>query len=276
MHIPKTAGTSLAAALAAALLPRSDVSGFDACTFGGWRDTASLAPAIRSKVHMDPAAIPRGADMIAGHFALSTLRKTYPDAMTLTFLREPWSRLLSHWAFWRMHEDAMLAPWGSWAEVVTLSRQPLRAFLSDPRAACQTDNLAARLMLWPHPLIPDAGFIDPRHDALLLSEARARLAAIHHADVVENKGLETALAARLGCALAVPRKQVTPRLPEPYRTDLTRELADAADRLDACSRLDLALWGDVAAARMQCTDTHTLRDETRSRAVRRYTELAGV
>ena len=51
-------------------------------------------------------------DLIAGHFAFSTLSQKYPEAQLVTFLRELYSRLSSHWLFLRSLSEDELAVWG--------------------------------------------------------------------------------------------------------------------------------------------------------------------
>jgi hypothetical protein len=114
--------------------------------------------------------------MVHGHFAFSTLQARYPNHQYMTLLREPYSRILSHWLYWRMQRNDELAGWGEWGtNHVRLARQPLAQFLGNATLACQIDNLRTRMLLWPHPNIPDNSFIDERDDEVLISTALARL-----------------------------------------------------------------------------------------------------
>ena len=125
MHVPKTSGTAVTSGLASALMPSIMVGGFDHCPFGSYRSFETVHSSIRCQIYESAESLPQPADLISGHFAFSTLRQAYPSAHYLTVLREPFSRLLSHWLFWRSHTDAELAPWGAWAERVRKSRKPL-------------------------------------------------------------------------------------------------------------------------------------------------------
>jgi len=187
MHIPKTSGTALGVGMVASLQPSATVAGFDHCLFGTFDQFDTLAQIQRQRVYDSPAWLPRAADFIFGHFALSTLRQAYPRAPTCTVLREPASRLLSHWIHWRQHTDAELASWGAWADRVRCARQPLATFLREQLAACQTDNLALRMLLWPHPLVPPDGFIDPADDDRLVREASARLRGFDFVDIPRSR-----------------------------------------------------------------------------------------
>ncbi len=246
MHIPKCFGTSLTDGLASAVQPPRALTGFDRVLFGAFDAFDSFDDITRAAVYAAPEALP-DADLIAGHFALSTLQARYGHAQLMTVLREPVSRLLSHWLFWRGHDDGRLAGWGAWGEVVRLSRLPLGVFLSDARVACQTDNQAIRMLLWPHALIPEGGFIAHEHNAALIGEALDRLSVFNFVDVAESPELPDRLQGWLGRPFVLRRRNETPAVPAHSRRPLDRELSDAAlERLHECCRLDQQLWRAVA------------------------------
>jgi len=192
----------------------------------------------------------------------------------LTILREPCSRLLSHWLFWRQHTDAELAPWGCLAERVTKSRQALGHFLNDPMVACQTDNLMLRMLLWPHPRLPAGRFIDLVDDAYLLREAMANLDKFDFIDIVENRGLGERLQSWLGCPFRHERVNETRPIPQQFRANLHDELtADAYDLLEFRSRLDLRLWVSIAQRRLPGRDISSLRQQAIVANVARYGAL---
>ena len=271
MHIPKTSGTAVRSGLAKALAPAIAVGGFDHSLFGSFRDFDSLHESVRCQIYDSPAALPKNADLVAGHIAFSSLREAFPLAQRLTLLREPVSRVLSHWLFWRQHTDKDLAPWGSWADRVRQSRKPLADFLADPLLACQTDNLVLRMLLWPHPLLPLAQFIDPAHDEQLIHEAMARLLAFDFVDVVENGALMQRLQRWLDRPFNHDRYNETSAIPEQFRTPLHHELTpEAHDLLIARSRLDLRLWSEIAARCLPDRDIPRLREQTVLVNVARY------
>ena len=273
LHIPKTAGSSLIEAIVRALQPSTAVSGFDRALFGGFTAFATLSPSLQSAIHHNPAQIPP-AHLLAGHMALSTLRQADPSRQVITVLREPIARLLSHWLFWRGHTDEQLASWGAWADQVRLSRLPLEAFLAAPTLACQHDNLCLRMLLWPHPHIPAAAFIDPSHDRLLLAQAKHALRHLPFADLVENPALTANLSAFLTHALIIPRSNQTARLPEALRRPLQDELtSDALAALSRLTRLDAELWRVVQQARMPATDHATFRNGVLMRNIARFAGL---
>lgn len=276
MHIPKTAGTSLVAALVQAIEPKTLVNGLDGVLFGDFHGFASFQAELRAHIYLSPDAMPGDADLIAGHIGYASLRRRFPTAQLVTVLREPFSRILSHWLFWRGNTEEMLAPWGSWADRVRHSYRPLAQFLSMPMLACQIDNLAVRMLLSPHPLIPIDGFIDPRHDRQLLAGARDRLRRFSLVDVVENPKLGHRLQKWLRRPLSVERRNETGGIPGPLRRPLAGELTlEAVDLLSARSRLDLELWRAVTQRRMRGRDVDLIREQTLLQGTARYALLMG-
>jgi hypothetical protein len=215
--------------------------------------------------------LPPQADLVVGHLAFSTFSGAYPCAQHLTILREPCSRLLSHWLFWRQCTDAELAPWGSWADYARKARKPLVDFISDPLLACQTDNMILRMLLWPHPLIPEDRFIDPVNDKNLLRDATKRLLKFDFVDIVDDPTFVHRLRAWLGGSFPYNRENATKPIPGPFRLPLDRELtAKAVDLLEFRSRLDLRLWARIAARHTPSRHVATLRQRTILANVARY------
>lgn len=269
MHVAKTSGTALAQGLLEAVAPDRPVTGFDRVMFGGFTRFASLSPEVLATIHDAPGSLPADADFVHGHFSLATSRQRYPAAQFITMLREPRVRLLSLWRYWRMQTAATMPGWGDWVDVVARSQAPLEHFLGDRVIACQTDNMILRMLLWPHPLVPDDDFIEPGDDAALLAEAAGRLDRFDLVDVVENDRLATDLEQWLGRPLVHRRLNesglVSGSVP------LERELSDAAfDRLRARSRLDAGLWERIVLQRMPGHPPDRLAERTLLRAVARY------
>ena len=250
MHIPKTAGSSLIDAIVSALQPPHVLWGFDRCLFGGFSDFASLDQELRQRIFLDEDAVPH-AGIVAGHISLSTLRHWAPTACTMTLLREPVSRLLSHWLFWRGHDDSRLEPWGAWADYVRLSRLPLPDFLAATSLACQNDNVATRMLLWPHRLIPRDGFIAARDDRRLLADARRALDSMDFVDLVENPAMVENVSTFLGGPITLPHHNPTGKVPGHLRRPMEDDLTfGALAALNARSRLDAELWRHVGRRRL--------------------------
>ncbi len=274
IHVPKSAGTSIIDALNHSLKPRCAVGGFDRSMFGGFDDFQSLGEPAARHVFLHAGALPARADLIAGHFALSTIQQRYPDAAVLMILREPQSRLLSHWTFWRSEAETPQPAWGTWTQRLTAAHGGFGDFLTDKRIACQTDNVALRLLLWPHPLLPADGFIAPEHDAALLAAASARLAEVAHLNVSENPALASDLAAWLGRPFAMRRiKETLPVAPR-YSVMLAEQLTQTTqDAWQSRTRLDMALWRMACAAVMPDADIAALTATVRDLSVARYAKL---
>jgi hypothetical protein len=218
--------------------------------------------------------MPERPDLVAGHFALSTINKAYPHAQLITILREPVSRLLSLWLYWRQHSDQALAPWGEGASLAKLSRQPLERFLNERILGPQTDNVVLRMLLWPHPLIARDDFIKPTHDRRLLREANARLARFSFTDVVEDDALSQHIERWLGRSFLYLRLNETLRTPPQWQAELHRELTKQAHDLLHCrSRLDAYLWAKVAAQRLVDQSIQKLQQRTILMNVARYSLL---
>ena len=278
LHIPKTAGIAVSYALMLAEKPPRVLFGFDRAFFGPFSDFESVPAENRAFIHLSPDSIPRDEKLIRAHMALSTLRAAYPGARFMTVLREPICRLLSHYVFWRGFTEQQDKDWGGWAEYSGLARGPLEDFLADGRIACQIDNVATRLLLWPHELIPEAAMIDPRHDAALIDQARIRMCALDFVDAVENPFFDANLAAWLGVPPARVRMNQTTPLASALRTRLDQELTPCVQGLLAArSRLDLALWQWVLRERAPGVDAASLRlNAVLSGTARTAALLAGV
>ena len=274
MHIPKTSGMALIGGLTAALRPRQLLSGFDLCLFGGFDRFDTIAPDVRSHIHVTPAQVPQGADVIAAHMACSTLQAAYPAAQMMTFLREPRCRLLSHYVYWRAQTPDALSPWGAWAQVSLSARERLEVFLQRAGIAAQTDNLSLRMLLWPHPAIPRDGFIAERDDATLVEQALARLDGFSFLEIIERPGLTEALSAWCGAAVTYAVVNETPHVPDAARTLLEQEFTPAAfDALHRRTRLDAALWTALAARHMAEPAAAQLAAAAFARGVARFARL---
>ncbi len=273
MHVPKTAGSAITAGLVAALRPNNPRFIYDRVLFGTFDEFNTLSGLPAEVVCLSQDAVPV-ADFLFGHVGLSTLLDRRPAGRLMTVLREPVTRLTSLWLFWRGETDERLAGWGTWAETVRLAHAPLGAFLSMPKAACQTDNQLTRMLLWPHPMIPNGGFIDERYDRALLRAAFARLRLFDFAGLVEDEQMVVRLATWLGTTLETPRLNETAPLPPGVGRPFHDELDLHASRLlEHRTRLDLQLWLRVARRRISARDTARLRSRVLFRSGARFGRL---
>ena len=270
-HIPKTSGVALRLALTKALEPRHVVGGFDTSLFGDFAAFETLAEAKRGEIFEHIATLPRGADMVLAHMSYSTTIATYPDAQHVIVLREPTTRLLSHFVYWRGLPQDDIAAWGRWGDRLRLSHATLADFLSDDRIACQTDNVALRMLLWPHHAIPSSGFISNADDDDLLAAAKSRLREYAYVDVIERPGFQAALGEWLGRQIDYTSQNVSETMPADLRTDFARLLTPRSiSLLRQRTRLDEVLWRAIVGDDL---DAEALRLGALLRAVARYSVL---
>jgi len=275
MHVPKCSGTSLIKALLTTGMAHSVSSGFDRTLFGDFAAFESFSEQVRNLIYLDENDLPKAVDFVAGHMSFSTLSRSFPAGQLLTVLREPASRLLSLWLYWRSHTDDQLLPWGDeWGDRVRHSRRPLVDFLRTRQVACQTDNQLVRMLLCPHYLIPTDDFIDDRHDTALVQAAAERLSQFSFLDLIENQTLASNLANWLGRAVTIGRLNETRNIPQSFKTSIAYELTDEAwALLDARSRIDLQLWLALAAQRVPQIDARLLRREAIATTISRHSQL---
>lgn len=268
MHVPKAAGTSITTALCEALGRSRITQQFDLHHMGAISRPDLISPECRRVVCLDPSALPDpSAGILAGHFSLSTFHVWRRDAEVMTVFREPVTRILSHWLFCRTATDEMLAPWGEeWFAIMRQARGSLMEFLEAGPASPQTDNLMLRMLLRPHPKIPDLGLIDPRDDCELLATASDKLACLSFTDVIENPAFPRNLAAWLARPLCIHSLNERTEIPAERRRDLLADFDDDGfERLRSSSRLDFALWARVVAVRMPGVDPAELANRTLAR-----------
>ncbi|WP_155754838.1 sulfotransferase family 2 domain-containing protein [Burkholderia anthina] len=274
MHVPKTAGTSVITGISQSLKINDEVRGIDRLLLGTFDRLSEFDDEVAQTIHLDESKMPE-SKLIMGHFSYSTLTNRYPHAQLLTFLREPLSRLLSHWVYWRCMSDEYLVRWGSWQDCIKLSRGTLKEFLTDPRIACQTDNLATRMLLWPDERIGNDSFISPDQDSRLLRDALSRLDSIAYSDIIENPHFHQNLNRWFRTDLPMMHLNSTARVPENLRIRLDKELdQETLSLLDDRCRLDVKLWSLLAIRRFpRGAKIPSLQRQITMRAIARYGAL---
>jgi hypothetical protein len=252
-HIPRSAGTSFTAALTAAVQPQAPFPGYDQWALGPFQHYEQLAPDIRRRLVLEPDDIPAQADAVMGLITPSTTRARFSESTQLTVLREPRTRIVSHWLTYRSRTNPELKGWGDVAGYVRLARAPLASLLDDAEAAFYTDNVITRCLIWPHPLTPADDFIDDRHDDELVETVLATLHDFDFAGVIEDPLMPERASHHVGAELRLGRLNEAP-LPRRHSTlDIAAECTEAAELLVERSRLDAILWDRVA------TDTYLPR-----------------
>jgi 2-polyprenyl-3-methyl-5-hydroxy-6-metoxy-1,4-benzoquinol methylase len=246
LHLPKAAGTSIRASLAQHFDDDETVPfSFDRYLFGNF----DAHDELQYRVFLgDPAEL-AGYRYMEGHWTLPTVLGGFAPDDVACVLREPRSRFLSHYTFWRSWPESSHELWEPY-RIARLAGQPLSAYATDDRVAHQSDNLATRLILGPHPLVPVGGFIADAHGDALAEEACAQLDELGFVDVLE-RGDEVYAAFEQWCgeSLARTRLNETDQAGgEPVDVD---DLVDPATArlVEARNRIDLVIWHHVAQRR---------------------------
>jgi Arc/MetJ family transcription regulator len=147
-------------------------------------------------------------------------------------------------------------------------------FLTARQIACQTDNLATRMLLWPHPLIPDAGFIPAEHDDALMQQAYRTLGLLDHVNIVENPALAAEISAWLGRPFSLTRDNATRPVPPRFRIRLADELTrDTMRAWHLRTRLDFKLWSSACERVMPRSDPASFAMSIRQRALAHHDTL---
>lgn len=247
LHVPKVAGSSVSSALAAAD-PAARRAPFllDRTLFGGFARFGEVDPANAASV-WDPSKGSLDAhDVVVGHFSLSALTTGFEPGEVVMMLREPRSRLLSHYSFWRGWDPPIHDGWLPYEASRRAVELDWASFLRDPSIAAQTDNLALRLLLGPDPDIPPDAFIEASRLDELAARALASLDSLGHVDVIERHGCWQRLGAWLDTTLDMQRVNVTALASGP---PIQRSWFDDADRaLHERTRGDRMLWNLAGGA----------------------------
>lgn len=247
LHIPKSAGSSLADSINDAIHPQFPViGGLDTILFGAYDSFHEFSATEKLRIYVGENKLPAQADYVTGHFSYNHLAAAYPHGQIITIMREPTSRLISLWLFWRSHSDEQLAGLGSWGDVVKRARAPLRDFLKDPDIFCQTDNVAVRMLLSPHQRITLNAPICSRDDIQLLRIAHDLLSRLSFVDVIENQQMSQSLEDWLGAPFKLSIRNVTIATPVNFKSSLRRELDDETlVLLEMRTRLDRVIWHTI-------------------------------
>lgn len=237
LHLPKAAGTSIRAALSAYYDADDTVPwSFDRHMFG---DFDRLDVVDRPVFLGDPTEFRRYRYM-EGHWSLPTILAGFDAADVACILREPRSRFLSQYTFWRSWGDDQHAVWAPF-DTSLLSRRPLSEYASSEQAACISDNLATRLILGPHSLIPPDGPIRPEHIDTVARHACTQLDRLGFVDVIERgEATYVALEEWFGSPLSRERLNET-----------QHDQGEPVDLDDFTDRRTQALVNDRSAADLQ-------------------------
>jgi hypothetical protein len=187
LHVPKAAGTSMRIAIQRAL-PHGALAPWhsEPAVYADFSRFDEMKDPFRSTIALNEehfAALGAHA-AVFGHFTLSTLLRLSEPSSIGTVLREPRSRLLSHYAYWRTEPGLAerVAPY----HMPEHAQRRLDEFLAEPRIARQTDNIVCRLLLFGDERLPDTDFIALGDVAALADAAIARLDSLAFVGIMER------------------------------------------------------------------------------------------
>ena len=248
LHFEKTAGTSLVGMMETLCHPlqiNGDVN-------------RGTAPHILSAFLPGQCEQVRRTSLVWGHYDLPALRRLDPDRIVVTILREPRSRILSLYRFWRSVDPLAPEAGSAGFNVAAAHRQGLLDFLrsDDPLIRNYIDNVYVRRLTGSYatPAGPDRLCSEPSHT---LSAALRALHGLDLVGVVEKLDGFTALLGQLvGVRLParLPRHNAaetndrgsSPGFRKVARPSVTPEVEAELDRL---TRYDRAVY-DHALARL--------------------------
>ncbi len=111
MHLPKCAGTATTNAIRRALKPKSEYIALSISTFGCFDAFDTISDACRRTILLKVDDLPKDPEFVYGHLQFQFTKDAYPTHKFFLLMREPRSRLVSHWLYWRSNSDEALAPW---------------------------------------------------------------------------------------------------------------------------------------------------------------------
>ncbi len=280
LHVPKSGGTSIHAALEAAL-PAGSLAPLrsDTSIFCGFREFELLKSSTRDLIAVDDdeARELRRYRAVSGHFSLPTLLQITTASTAIgTILREPRARILSLYLYWRTPNifEAWL-PYTVEEQVL----MPLDLFLNEPRVAAAVDNQVCRMLLYGDSRIPSDGFIATKDIDAVASDAIDRLDTLGFVGVLELGDSAWRGFSRLfGVPLEPRRLQVTGDLVSLVGASAGATLinSDALELIERRSAADRIVY-DHALARAGVGDRERLRlaEEAFARQLVRFGDLLG-
>lgn len=186
MHIPKSGGVSIHTALESALPAESLApQRFDTSVFCDFKDFDLLCPETRAEITVtkDEQKTLNTYRAVSGHFSLSTLSQIADPSSIATILREPRTRLISLYLYWRTPE--IFERWNPY-RADTHALRPLAEFLAEPRLAAMTDNQICRMLLHRDSRVPRANFIASADVEGIAKDAILRLDTLGFVGLLER------------------------------------------------------------------------------------------
>lgn len=182
LHVPKSAGTSLRTALNAYFPPDTHVPWtIDPLLYG----THPLPAGPVERLFHDDVPDLSSYPFMVGHLSLPTIERGFDASIVATILREPRSRLLSQYTFWRTYSAQELDYWLPYTGP-RYSRLPVGEFLAHPAVHHFIDNLTTRMIVGRHPLIPLDGPIASGDVRAVAESGCAQLDRMGFVDILER------------------------------------------------------------------------------------------
>jgi hypothetical protein len=279
LHIPKCAGSSIVAALRAALPPGSLAPAqFDSSVFCDFDDFDLMRPEARSQIAVSPTEVRSLARYraVTGHFALPTLLRITDASSICTIVREPRARLLSLYTYWRTPE--LGAPWVPY-DAPQYAMQSLSRFLSEPRLAPAVDNQICRMLLHGDARFPETGFAAESDIEAIAAEAIELLDQLGFVGVLELGDSAWQGVARLFRTTLNPIKaNVTGELANPTAVGSHDGLlsAEALELIEQRNAADLLVYKHVLArAGLGIRERRRVTDDAFARQLVKLGDLVG-
>ncbi len=255
LHIPKTAGMSVRAALLAHY-PAEAVGPvrYDDRLFGPFTGYDTFAPALRAETLLptDPAPVAPAHLLQLGHLSLQGLERLLPAARICTVLREPRARLLSHHLYWAVRPVEQNEAFGEY-QVQRHAQHGLRAFLEADGAAHQHDNLLCRMLVDAPTLIPTDRPIDQAHHAEVAAMAIAAVGSLGLVTLVEDPTMWARIGEFVGHPLQAVRTNVTEAADAPVHFHGPQLDPDTVALVNDRNGADLLLYHSVVASTFGCS-----------------------
>lgn len=274
MHIPKSAGTALTNALLRLEPYQNEIHGWDRSLLGAYDEFDTWDQGRRPWLFLSPDEITEGKNFISGHIGYSSIKKRYSDAYIFTIIRNPFSRLLSLWTFWRAKPNGLESDIGTYAAHVYSARQPLKSFLTNKSIAPQIDNVTARMLLWPHPLIPNDKFIDSECTNEIIDQSLSILSEFNFVDIYENSKWLENFQKWLGISFGINKENETDFVPKPYQSCLKSEMtSETLNIIEERTRIDKIIWQKIGYKNLGFTDMQKLTLSIELDSMRKFNEI---
>ena len=252
LHVPKAAGTSVTDAIRRAVVAAAEREErvisicpqvMDRTLYGSFDRYGELSDKPREMIFTGPVERLAGYEVVVGHFSAASLRPGRGDHDLAVLFREPRARLMSHYSYWSSWSAEEHAAWDPYDGSRHAADAPWPDLLVDESLASQIDNVAARLLLSPHPLIPTDGFIADHDLAEVASAAVETLGRFGFVDAIENgPQCWSRLGEWAGLDLDVGHRNVTEDTDADPSVWAEAEAPGAVSALAARTAVDRRLW----------------------------------